>query len=66
MYYAVGRPVVREVAVLKDEPPLLVAFEIVGPFEEPAGVVTGRRRVRLQRGGHGGERGGRAMATVLL
>ena len=63
---SVGRPVVREVAVLKYEPPLFVAFEIVGPFEKPAGVVTGRRCMRLQRGRHGSERGGRDMATVLL
>lgn len=47
---ATSRPVVREVAVVKHEPALLVAFEIVGPFEEPSRVVTGCRCVGLRSG----------------
>jgi hypothetical protein len=41
-----NRPVVGEGAVLQDEPPALVAFEVVGPFEQPAlhfGLILGRR-----------------------
>lgn len=51
--------VVRQESVVEHEPSLLVALDVVGPFEEPPADLGGRggRRVGGRHGGSGG-RGG--------
>lgn len=34
-------PVVREAALGQNEPPFLITFQVVGPFEEPALLLVG-------------------------